>query len=420
VCSAAIGGQLRLQALILPTSTLQTRMALTGMAPSTSLLLRNLAKNSLALRKLSLGGCLANRELVAMKEKERGMSSAMKMYLQRKREHDMFISKERAEFEVGKQHLAAMMGLDAASLEQEDIDRSIEYLFPSGLAPEARPSMRPPEEVFPRQKEAEFDVEGRPFHPFFYTLKPHFQESVYRMREHLEAVTIFGDRLRRQGKGPDPEQVLNAGKMAGSRWATREEMAKRCLEKVTEQEHADFVALLDRLVSLPFSYRVKDELFAWRVKEGTAAEELFVQPQFDETGRAFVEAEGRRKTAHAKVKVTKPGTGKLAIKHKDYPHIVSDITYFFGLKERHVLLYPLQVTKMLGLVDIEAEVSSSGPSAQAGAIRYALSMGLRSFVDKETIDDMKLLGLLTADIRVRERKWYGRVSARKGYTWKRR
>ena len=63
---------------------------------------------------------------------------------------------------------------------------------------------------------------------------------------------------------------------------------------------------------------------------------------------------------------------------------------------------------MLGLVDIEAEVVGSGPSAQAGAIRwcifllqvfnhliffrYALSMGLRSFVDKETIDDMKLLG----------------------------
>ena len=196
-----------------------------------------------------------SQEVVAMKEKERGMSSAMKMYLQRKREHDLFISKERAEFEVGKQHLATMMGLDAANLDQQDIDRSIEYLFPSGLAPEARPSMRPPEEVFPRQKDAEFDVEGRPFHPFFYTLKPHFQESVYRMREHLEAVTIFGDRLRRQGKGPDPEQVLNAGKMAGSRWATQEEVAQRCLEKVTAQEHADFVALLERLVSLPFSYR---------------------------------------------------------------------------------------------------------------------------------------------------------------------
>ena len=40
--------------------------------------------------------------------------------------------------------------------------------------------------------------------------------------------------------------------------------------------------------------------------------------------------EGRRKTAKAKVKVTKPGTGKLVIKHKDFPHIVNDITYFFG------------------------------------------------------------------------------------------
>merc|ERR1719458_1622354 len=145
------------------------------------------------MRQLSLGSSMANKEVVAMKEKERGMSSAMKMYLQRKREHDLFISKERAEFEVGKQHLAAMMGLDA--------------------------------------------------------------------------VTIFGDRLRRQGKGPDPEQVLNAGKMAGSRWATQEEVAKRCLEKVTAQEHADFVALLERLVSLPFSYRVKEEIFAWRVRE---------------------------------------------------------------------------------------------------------------------------------------------------------
>lgn len=54
--------------------------------------------------------------------------------------------------------------------------------------------MKPPEEIFPRQKEAEFDVEGRPFHPFFYTLKPSLHEAVYRLRDHLEAVTIFGDR----------------------------------------------------------------------------------------------------------------------------------------------------------------------------------------------------------------------------------
>ena len=167
----------------------------------------------------------------------------------------MFIAKERAEFELGKDHLAGMMGLDVSLMEQKDIDKSIEYLFPSGLAPEARPVMRPPEEIFPRQKEAEFDTEGRPFHPFFYTLKPHFYEAMFRLRDHLEAVTVFGDRLNRQGKGPDPEQRLNAGKLADSRWATQEEVAAKCLETLSEDEYKDLLAVLDRLVAQPFSYR---------------------------------------------------------------------------------------------------------------------------------------------------------------------
>merc|ERR1719186_496388 len=134
-----------------------------------------------------------------------------------------------------------MMGLDAANLDQQDIDRSIEYLFPSGLAPEARPSMRPPEEVFPRQKDAEFDVEGRPFHPFFYTLKPNFNQAIFSLRDHIDAVTVFGDRLKRQGKGPDPEQILNAGKLADSRWVTKEEASKICLETIPETEHKEFM-----------------------------------------------------------------------------------------------------------------------------------------------------------------------------------
>ena len=42
----------------------------------------------------------------------------MRLYLQRKREHDMFIAREEAEFEMGKQHLANMMGLDYQSMTQ--------------------------------------------------------------------------------------------------------------------------------------------------------------------------------------------------------------------------------------------------------------------------------------------------------------
>merc|ERR1719203_936147 len=94
------------------------------------------------------------------------MSTAMKMYLQRKTDHDKFLEMERREFDLGRHHLANMMGMEEANLTQHDIDKSIEYLFPSGLAPEARPVMKPPEEIFPKQKEAEFDVEGRPYHPF--------------------------------------------------------------------------------------------------------------------------------------------------------------------------------------------------------------------------------------------------------------
>ena len=147
----------------------------------------------------------------------------------------------------------------------------------------------------------------------------------------------------------------------------------------------------------------------------------FTLPQYDKQGRAWVEWKGaRRKTSVAEVRVIKPGTGKVLIRHKEEPHIESDITYFYALKDRQQLMFPLQFSKMLGLVDVELELCGGGASGQAGAARYGISMCLRSFVDTETLEGMKLVGLLTQDIRVRERKWYGRVKARKAYTWKRR
>ena len=76
------------------------------------------------------------------------MSSAMKFYLKKKRENDMFIAKERSEFELGKKHLANMMGMTYETMTQQDVDTAIDYLFPSGLTyKDARPHMKPPEEV---------------------------------------------------------------------------------------------------------------------------------------------------------------------------------------------------------------------------------------------------------------------------------
>ena len=61
VCCAAKGRQLRFKGLILLTSDLQTVMALTGMALSSSALFKSLARGPLLLRQLSLGSSKANK-----------------------------------------------------------------------------------------------------------------------------------------------------------------------------------------------------------------------------------------------------------------------------------------------------------------------------------------------------------------------
>lgn len=45
---------------------------------------------------------------------------------------------------------------------------------------------------------------------------------------------------------------------------------------------------------------------------------------------------------------------------------------------------------MNGKVDVEANVEGGGFSGQAGAIRWGIAMCLRSFVDAETIERMRL------------------------------
>lgn len=45
---------------------------------------------------------------------------------------------------------------------------------------------------------------------------------------------------------------------------------------------------------------------------------------------------------------------------------------------------------MMGKCDVEANVENGGPSGQAGAIRWGIAMCLRSFVDQEMIESMRL------------------------------
>lgn len=45
---------------------------------------------------------------------------------------------------------------------------------------------------------------------------------------------------------------------------------------------------------------------------------------------------------------------------------------------------------MLGKVDVEAYVESGGYSGQAGAVRFGIAWGLRSFVDQDMIEKMRI------------------------------
>lgn len=45
---------------------------------------------------------------------------------------------------------------------------------------------------------------------------------------------------------------------------------------------------------------------------------------------------------------------------------------------------------MLGKVDIKADTMFGGYMGQAGAIRLGISLGLRSFLDADTIEDMRV------------------------------
>lgn len=53
-------------------------------------------------------------------------------------------------------------------------------------------------------------------------------------------------------------------------------------------------------------------------------------------------------------------------------------------------MFPLHFSGQLSKVDVEAEVEGGGFSGQAGAIRWGIAMGLRSFVDQEVVDRMRL------------------------------
>jgi small subunit ribosomal protein S9 len=116
-------------------------------------------------------------------------------------------------------------------------------------------------------------------------------------------------------------------------------------------------------------------------------------------------ATGRRKTAVARVRL-QPGSGNIEVNRRALDQ------YFPRPTARMVIRQPLEIAGLTGTYDIVAQVNGGGISAQASAIRHAISRAL-CVTNPDVRGALKRAGLLTRDPREVERKKYGHHKARK-------
>ncbi|XP_035006522.1 28S ribosomal protein S9, mitochondrial [Hippoglossus stenolepis] len=324
-----------------------------------------------------------------------------------------FIEKQVEEFNIGKRHLANMMGEDPENFCQEDVDRSIAYLFPSGLfEKKAQPLMKHPDEIFPRQRAVQWGTDGRPFHFLFYTGKQSYYSLMHETYEKIQNLEKYQDRLRAKGLFSQDAKRISLGT---SRWLTKEEVDVLLVETISAHDYNRFIQLMERLLSVP--YCAVEEEFVLRYRrllEAQSRKQIVPPLEKDDRGVAFSTSEGRRKTSTSSVVLRDCGSGRVTVNGQDYLH------FFSVLQDREQLMFPLQFTGMLGRFDLECTVSGGGRSGQAGALRLAVSRALLSFLSEGDVETMRQAGLLTPDPRVRERKKPGQEGARKKFTWKKR
>lgn len=342
----------------------------------------------------------------------------MMSYLKRAREHKEFLLKETKEFERGKRHLANMMGLQSQEMTQADIDDAIKYLFPSGLFDKrARPIMKHPDLLFKAQKDAQFDIEGRPNHYLFYTTKPNYYETLSTLAQHVRDLNKYEDDRLAEGilDPPDDARAI----MSNREWLNVNEMREKFLEPLGDHEHEYMIKCLNHLANHPYSSRVRpfieeySKLLPERSLQLTLPEIL----RDEKNGLVYTEYIERHREHKVKVKTVLNGTGNFDIDGKD-------ILYFPAPYLRQAIYHPLRVAKMQDKVDIYATVvhqpSTLGWGSLVGCIRSAVARSLAAYVDPETRERLRLSGLLTLDVRLRERKKFGQEGARRKYTWKKR
>ena len=121
---------------------------------------------------------------------------------------------------------------------------------------------------------------------------------------------------------------------------------------------------------------------------------------------------GRRKTSVARIYM-QAGQGNITINGRDIK------AYFSNELLENIVNQPLATVEQVGQYDIKVNVRGGGISAQAEAIRLAISKAL---VDDnaEVRPALKKEGFLTRDPRMVERKKFGKRKARRSFQFSKR
>jgi small subunit ribosomal protein S9 len=136
-------------------------------------------------------------------------------------------------------------------------------------------------------------------------------------------------------------------------------------------------------------------------------------PKKAETQEKYFEAVGRRKTAIARIRLTESKSNAFSVNEKLLEDYVQAKNNQVIAKESLEKVVPEK--KFL----VSVLVKGGGPHAQAEAIRQGISRALVK-LNPDFRAHLRVLGFLTRDPRMRERKKFGLKRARRARQWRKR
>jgi small subunit ribosomal protein S9 len=129
------------------------------------------------------------------------------------------------------------------------------------------------------------------------------------------------------------------------------------------------------------------------------------------TGKQFY-GTGRRRESIARVYI-KQGAARFTVNGRPVDE------YFRNVAWNTAAVEPLKFTQMLDQVEVKCIVKGGGVGGQSGAVRMGLSRAL-SRLNPELRPALRKNGFLTRDPRMKERKKYGQMGARRRFQFSKR